>query len=193
VFVVGTDRSLTFREIAKAVYSERGRLPRDAREELQVTKVYDPHFGTTTSATHIVALEIDPATYKVKLDRYVQPDDRRRPGARRCRPRHRRGTLRGGHLRRCRSTPDGQSGRLCHPDRERDATDYNRPSRDGVLFHIRWLARDGRRRNDRRAGGHRQRAGRCVSPTCVEIFELPMTPVRLFCLVEKVKAAAQGE
>jgi aerobic carbon-monoxide dehydrogenase large subunit len=27
----------------------------------------------------------------------------------------------------------------------------------------------------------------------VEIFELPMTPERLFCLVEKLKAAAQGE
>jgi aerobic carbon-monoxide dehydrogenase large subunit len=75
VFVVGTDRSLTFREIAKAVYSEIGRLPRDAREELEVTKVYDPYFGTTTSATHIVALEIDPDTYKVTLGRYVVAED----------------------------------------------------------------------------------------------------------------------
>jgi hypothetical protein len=38
---------------------------------LEVTKVYDPYFGTTTSATHIVALEIDRETYKVKLNRYV--------------------------------------------------------------------------------------------------------------------------
>jgi hypothetical protein len=75
VFVGGTDRSLTFREIAKAVYSEMGRLPRDAREELEVTKVYDPYFGTTTSATHIVALEIDPETYEVKLNRYVVAED----------------------------------------------------------------------------------------------------------------------
>src|SRR6516165_10146376 len=75
VFVGGTDRSLTFREIAKAVYSEMGRLPKDAREELEVTKVYDPYFGTTTSATHIVALEIEPATYQVKLDRYVVAED----------------------------------------------------------------------------------------------------------------------
>ena len=55
-FVVGTDRSLTLREIAKAVYAEIGRLPKDAREEMEVTKVYDPYFGTTTSATHIAAL-----------------------------------------------------------------------------------------------------------------------------------------
>ena len=75
VFVAGTDRSLTFREIAKAVYSEIGRLPRDAREELEVTKVYDPYFGTTTSATHIVALEIDRETYRVKLNRYVVAED----------------------------------------------------------------------------------------------------------------------
>jgi aerobic carbon-monoxide dehydrogenase large subunit len=32
VFVSGTDRSVTFREIARAVYSEIGRLPREARD-----------------------------------------------------------------------------------------------------------------------------------------------------------------
>jgi aerobic carbon-monoxide dehydrogenase large subunit len=75
VFVAGTDRSMTFREIAKAVYSEMGRLPRDAREELEVTKVYDPFFGTTTAATHIAALEIDPETGAVTIHRYVVAED----------------------------------------------------------------------------------------------------------------------
>jgi aerobic carbon-monoxide dehydrogenase large subunit len=75
VFVSGTDRSLTFREIARAVYSEIGRLPREAREEMEVTKLYDPYFGTTTCATHIAALEIDPETYKVTLSRYVVAED----------------------------------------------------------------------------------------------------------------------
>jgi carbon-monoxide dehydrogenase large subunit len=75
VCVAGTDRSLTFRELAKAVYSEMDRLPREAREELEVTKIYDPYFGTTTSATHIVALEIDRETSKVRLDRYVVAED----------------------------------------------------------------------------------------------------------------------
>jgi carbon-monoxide dehydrogenase large subunit len=51
VSVAGTDRSVTFREIARAVYSEMGRLPPDARDELAATKTYDPVFGTTTSAT----------------------------------------------------------------------------------------------------------------------------------------------
>ena len=75
VFVSGTDRSLTFREIARAVYSEIGRLPREAREEMEVTKLYDPYFGTTTCATHIAALEIDPETCKVTLSRYVVAED----------------------------------------------------------------------------------------------------------------------
>jgi carbon-monoxide dehydrogenase large subunit len=75
VFITGTDRSLTFKQLAKAVYSEMGRLPKEIREELEVTKLYDPYFGTTTSATHIVALEIDPKTYKVMLERYVVAED----------------------------------------------------------------------------------------------------------------------
>jgi carbon-monoxide dehydrogenase large subunit len=48
-----------------------GRLPADAREELEVTKIYDPVFGATSSATHIAAVEIDPPTCKVTIDRYV--------------------------------------------------------------------------------------------------------------------------
>jgi aerobic carbon-monoxide dehydrogenase large subunit len=75
VVVSGTDRGLSFREIAKAVYSEMGRLPKEAREELEVTKLYDPFFGTTSSATHIVALEIDPQTCEVRLHRYIVAED----------------------------------------------------------------------------------------------------------------------
>ena len=75
VFVKGTDRFLTFRELAKAVYSDIGRIPREVREEMEVTKVYDPYFGTTTCATHIAALEIDPETYKVTVRRYVVAED----------------------------------------------------------------------------------------------------------------------
>jgi carbon-monoxide dehydrogenase large subunit len=75
VFVVGTDRSLTFRELAKAAYSEMGRLRADLREELEVTKLYDPVLGTTTAATHIATLEVDPDTYTVTLDRYIVVED----------------------------------------------------------------------------------------------------------------------
>jgi carbon-monoxide dehydrogenase large subunit len=75
IAVAGTDRSVSFREVARAVYSEMGRLPVEARGELAATKTYDPVFGTTTCATHIATLEIDPATYEVRLGRYVVAED----------------------------------------------------------------------------------------------------------------------
>jgi carbon-monoxide dehydrogenase large subunit len=75
ITVSGTDRSVSFREVARAVYSEMARLPQEAREELAATKTYDPVFGTTTSATHIAALEIDPETYQVRMERFVVAED----------------------------------------------------------------------------------------------------------------------
>ena len=77
ISVVGTDRRLSFRELARAFYSEVGRLPHELRETiaLEATKTYDPFFGTTSSATHIVALEIDPETYAIVLRRYVVAED----------------------------------------------------------------------------------------------------------------------
>ena len=75
ITVAGTDRSVTFREVARAVYSEMGRLPPEARGELASTKTYDPVFGTTTCATHIATLEIDPETYEMRIERYVVAED----------------------------------------------------------------------------------------------------------------------
>jgi carbon-monoxide dehydrogenase large subunit len=75
VFVAGTDRSVTFRDVARAVYSEIGRLPPEARDELAATKIYDPVFGTTTSATHIATVEIDPETFEIKVDRFAVAED----------------------------------------------------------------------------------------------------------------------
>ncbi|MFC3134770.1 xanthine dehydrogenase family protein molybdopterin-binding subunit, partial [Microbaculum marinum] len=71
----GTNRSLSFKDIARAVYVDVGRLPPDLREEMQSTRVYDPFVGTATSATHICTLEIDPRTYKVTLDRFFVAED----------------------------------------------------------------------------------------------------------------------
>jgi carbon-monoxide dehydrogenase large subunit len=75
IAVAGTDRAVTFRDVARAVYSDMARLPQEAREELAATKTYDPVFGTTTSATHIAALEIDPETLEVRIDRFVVAED----------------------------------------------------------------------------------------------------------------------
>ena len=75
ITVAGTDRAVTFRDIARAVYSEMGRLPPEARDELAATKTYDPVFGTTTCATHIAAVDIDPETYEVRIERFVVAED----------------------------------------------------------------------------------------------------------------------
>jgi carbon-monoxide dehydrogenase large subunit len=75
ITVAGTDRFITFAEVARAVYSEMGRLPPDARGDLAATMTYDPVFGTTTSATHIAAVEIDPQTYEVRIDRFTVAED----------------------------------------------------------------------------------------------------------------------
>ena len=73
--VAGTDRALTFKDIARAVYSEMGRLPKEVREDLTETATYDPFFGTTTSSTHLAQVEIDPRTCTIKVQRYVVAED----------------------------------------------------------------------------------------------------------------------
>ena len=75
ISVAGTDRSITFRDVARAVYAEMGRLPPDARGELAATETYDPVFGTTTSATHIAAVEVDPETFEVRIERFAVAED----------------------------------------------------------------------------------------------------------------------
>ncbi len=71
----GTNRSMTFKELARAVYLEMGRLPPEAREELEATSSYDPFLGTTSAATHITTVEIDPFTHVVRLGHYVVAED----------------------------------------------------------------------------------------------------------------------
>jgi carbon-monoxide dehydrogenase large subunit len=78
VSVAGTDKSMTFEELARAVYSHMGRVPKEIRDEignLEATKVYDPFFGTATSATHVAVVEIDPETYRVRILRYLVVED----------------------------------------------------------------------------------------------------------------------
>jgi aerobic carbon-monoxide dehydrogenase large subunit len=75
VAIRGTDRSLSFREVARTVYLQWGRLPAELQEELEATKLYDPQFGTTSCATHAAVVEIDPETYRVAVLRYVAAED----------------------------------------------------------------------------------------------------------------------
>jgi aerobic carbon-monoxide dehydrogenase large subunit len=75
VTVAGTDRSITFRDVARAVYCGAPQLPPDARDDLAATKTYDPVFGTTTSATHIAAVVVDPETCQVRVNRFAVAED----------------------------------------------------------------------------------------------------------------------
>jgi len=74
-FVPGSDKRVSFRELARAVYSEVGRIPVEARESLEETKLYDPFFGTTSSSAHIARVEIDPETYVIRVQRYQVAED----------------------------------------------------------------------------------------------------------------------
>jgi carbon-monoxide dehydrogenase large subunit len=75
IAVRGTDKSLSFRDIAQAVYIRFGELPKELQEELEATKLYDPVVGTTSSATHACMVEIDAETFLVKVLRYVVAED----------------------------------------------------------------------------------------------------------------------
>ena len=55
-----------------------GRLSKEFKDEvgnLTATKMYDPLFGTTSSATHLVVVDIDPDTYRVTICNYVVAED----------------------------------------------------------------------------------------------------------------------
>ena len=76
--VAGTDRSMSLAELARAVYSDMGRVPKEIRDEignLEATRVYDPFTATATSASHVAAVEIDRETFGVTIARYVAAED----------------------------------------------------------------------------------------------------------------------
>ena len=72
---ITTGKSISLKEFTTALYAQMGRIPADVREELSVAKVYDPIFGTTSSGTHIVVVEVDPILLSVKILRYVIAED----------------------------------------------------------------------------------------------------------------------
>jgi carbon-monoxide dehydrogenase large subunit len=50
-------------------------LPVEAREELEASYTYDPINGTTAAATHLAAVEIDPVSCFVKIHKFVVAED----------------------------------------------------------------------------------------------------------------------
>lgn len=68
-------RQISLREIAQAAYAGSKRLPKGMEPGLEVTRFYDPYYGTATAAVHALALEIDPETYGITILRYVAAED----------------------------------------------------------------------------------------------------------------------
>jgi carbon-monoxide dehydrogenase large subunit len=70
-----SNQSLTLKEVAKAVYNQMGRIPREKRVDLVEQTTYDPYLGTASSSTHLCMAEIDPGTFGVKIHAYVVSED----------------------------------------------------------------------------------------------------------------------
>ena len=184
---------LSFPELARALYSQMGRVPADVREELCVTRVYDPVVGTTSSATHLVQVEVDPQTYAVHIQRYVIAED----CGRIINPLIVAGQTRG-------ALAQGVGAALLEEvvyDAEgqlltASLVDYLLPSAPEVpeleMVHLKTEAPN-------TLGGFRgmgeggtigspaaiaNAVADALSPLGIEIFELPMTPERLFQLIQ---------
>jgi carbon-monoxide dehydrogenase large subunit len=65
--IAGTDRSLSYEEIAK--------LPDAAPEKLKATESFTPPNATYPNGTHVCEVEIDPETGVVSIERYTVVDD----------------------------------------------------------------------------------------------------------------------
>lgn len=70
-----SNRTMTFREVAHAVYSQMGRIPYDKREDLVAAETYDPYLGTACASTHLAMVEVDRETFGVKVLRFAVAED----------------------------------------------------------------------------------------------------------------------
>ena len=75
--ITATDsgKTTTIAALADTVYSQMGRIPKEVAEVLEATQSYDPVWGTTSSATHIAVVEIDPDTFMVHVKAYLVAED----------------------------------------------------------------------------------------------------------------------
>ena len=69
------DRTVTVREIARAAYTGAKQLPKGLEPGLEATRFYDPYYGTASNATHVAVVEVDRATCRVSVLRYVVVED----------------------------------------------------------------------------------------------------------------------
>ena len=154
-------------------------LPEDMAPALRETGVWSPpeleppssDDRINTSLTYgfvfdMCGVEIDPATYAVRVDRYVSMHDAGRilnpmiaegPDPRRLRPGHRRRALRGVHLQRRGRIPQRHLRRLSGADRERNPRRRDLAYSLAVAVHAARRQGPGRRQLHEHARLHRQR------------------------------------
>ena len=72
--VVGTDRAVTLKEVARAAF-QPGQLPPGLEPGLYETGTFAPKQATWPNGCHVCEVEIDPDTGEVTLDRYAIADD----------------------------------------------------------------------------------------------------------------------
>ncbi|MEJ2604870.1 MAG: molybdopterin-dependent oxidoreductase, partial [Gammaproteobacteria bacterium] len=72
--IVGTDRTVTLREVAAASFHE-GTRPEDVAPGLASSEHFTPEAGTFPNGCHICELEIDPETGTIEILRYTIEDD----------------------------------------------------------------------------------------------------------------------
>jgi carbon-monoxide dehydrogenase large subunit len=74
VFVRGTDLGLEMRQLARAAYHQSHRFPAIAETGLSAVATYDP-YGTFSNACHVAIVEVDTATGRVTIERFVVVED----------------------------------------------------------------------------------------------------------------------
>jgi aerobic carbon-monoxide dehydrogenase large subunit len=70
-----SNKTLSLKDVASAVYKQMGRIPLEQREDLTASETYDPYLGTACSSTHLAMVEVDRETYGVRIIRYVVAED----------------------------------------------------------------------------------------------------------------------
>ncbi len=68
-------KTLSLREMAENSYFSAKHIPPHLNPGFEVTSFYDPKFGSFAGGAHIVVVDIDPQTGRVKIVRYVAAED----------------------------------------------------------------------------------------------------------------------
>ncbi|MEX0758841.1 MAG: molybdopterin cofactor-binding domain-containing protein, partial [Tistlia sp.] len=72
ILVDGSDRGVSFREVAEVAYSMSGTpLPQGESYGLEALEIYDPPLATWANAVHIAAVAVDRRTGAVTIEDYV--------------------------------------------------------------------------------------------------------------------------